>query len=76
LRLAANPGIETRLIAFDVAADRYFALADTSLIRSADPLSDIGCGARAYSTSTRFAKGDIFFEPDSEPLSGRAVPAA
>ena len=46
--LAVNSGVETRLIAFDVGAGRYFALADPVLIRSADSLGDIGREARVY----------------------------
>jgi hypothetical protein len=68
-----------RLIAFDVGAGPYFALADPisrlpipTLIRSADSLADIGREARAYFDVDAFAEGDIFFEPDSsctEPLN-------
>ena len=74
--LAVNSGVETRLIAFDVGTGRYFALADPVLIRSADGLGDIGREARAYFDFDAFAKGDIFFEPDSswtEPLNRGAL---
>jgi glycosyltransferase involved in cell wall biosynthesis len=74
--LAVNSGIETRLIAFDVGAGRYFALADPTLIRSADSLTDIGREARAYFDFETFGQGDIFFEPDSswtEPLNRGAL---
>ena len=74
--LAVNSGVETRLIAFDVGTGRYFALADPILIRSADGLGDIGREARAYFDFDAFAKGDIFFEPDSswtEPLNRGAL---
>ena len=74
--LAVNSGVETRLIAFDVGAGRYFALADPVLIRSADSLGDIGREARVYFDFDAFAKGDIFFEPDSswtEPLNRGAL---
>lgn len=74
--LAVNSGVETRLIAFDVGAGRYFALADPTLIRSADGLSDIGREARVHFDFDTFAKGDIFFEPDSswtEPLNRGAL---
>ena len=74
--LAVNSGVETRLIAFDVGTGRYFALADPVLIRSAETLGDIGREARAYFDFDAFAKGDIFFEPDSswtEPLNCGAL---
>ena len=74
--LAVNSGVETRLIAFDVGTGRYFALADPILIRSTDGLGDIGREARAYFDFDAFAKGDIFFEPDSswtEPLNCGAL---
>ena len=63
--LAVNAPSKTRLIAFDVAAGRYFALADPKLIQSAGGLSDIGREARVYFDFADFAHGDIFFEPDS-----------
>src|SRR3990170_1181269 len=74
--LAVNSGIETRLIAFDVGAGRYFALADPTLIRSADSLADLGREARIYFDFDTFGQGDIFFEPDSswtEPLNRGAL---
>jgi hypothetical protein len=74
--LAANSPTTTRLIAFDVSANRYFALADPSLIRSADSLADIGREARAYFDLDALVRGDIFFEPDSswtEPLNRGAL---
>jgi hypothetical protein len=74
--LAVNSGVETRLIAFDVGAGSYFALADPTLIRSADSLAEIGRDARAYFDLDTFGKGDIFFEPDSswtEPLNRGAL---
>lgn len=74
--LAVNSGIETRLIAFDAGAGRYFALADPALIRSADSLADLGREARAYVDFDAFGQGDIFFEPDSswtEPLNRGAL---
>src|SRR5512132_380091 len=46
--LAVNAPKETRLIAFDVAAGRYFALADPELMQSAGSLTDIGREARVY----------------------------
>src|SRR3990170_5337030 len=74
--LAVNSGVETRLIAFDVGAGRYFALADPTLIRSADSLADLGREARVYFDFDTFGQGDIFFEPDSswtEPLNRGAL---
>ena len=74
--LAVNSGVETRLIAFDVGAGRYFALANPVLIRSAESLGDIGREARVYFDFDAFAKGDIFFELDSswtEPLNRGAL---
>jgi glycosyltransferase involved in cell wall biosynthesis len=74
--LAVNPPDKTRLIAFDVAAGRYFALADPELIQSAGGLGDIGREARVYFGFDEFAQGDIFFEPDSswtEPLNRGAL---
>jgi len=74
--LAVNAPKETRLIAFDVAAGRYFALADPELIQSAGSLTDIGREARVYFDFAHFGKGDIFFEPDSswtEPLNRGAL---
>jgi hypothetical protein len=56
----------------DVAAGRYFVLADPELIQSAGSLTDIGREARVYFEFADFARGDIFFEPDSswtEPLN-------
>ena len=58
--LAVNSGVETRLIAFDVGAGRYFALADPSLIRSADSLGDIGREARVYFDFDAFADKATF----------------
>jgi len=49
----------TRLIAYDPAAERYFALVDPELIRSADSLSDIGRDARAYFDFDALAPGDV-----------------
>src|SRR6476659_7713743 len=63
--LAVNAPSKTRLIAFDVAAGRYFALGDPELIQSAGSLTDIGREARVYFDFADFAQGDIFFEPDS-----------
>ena len=78
--LAVNSGVETRLIAFDVGAGRYFALADPTLIRSADSLADIGREARVYFDFDTFGQGDIFFEPELELDRAleprRAVPPA
>ena len=74
--LAVNSGIETRLIAFDVGAGRYFALADPTMIRSAESLGDIGRESRVYFGFDDFRQGDIFFEPDSswtEPLNRGAL---
>ena len=74
--LAVNSGVETRPIAFDVGAGRYFALADPTLIRSADSLADLGREARVYVDFDTFGQGDIFFEPDSswtEPLNRGAL---
>jgi glycosyltransferase involved in cell wall biosynthesis len=65
-----------RLIAYDPAAERYFALKDPALIRGADNIAQIGRAARAYFDVDAFAQGDIFFEPDStwtEPLSRGAL---
>jgi len=74
--LAVNASKDTRLIAFDVAAGRYFALADPELIQSAGSLSDVGREARVYFEFADFAEGDIFFEPDSswtKPLNRGAL---
>jgi glycosyltransferase involved in cell wall biosynthesis len=74
--LAVNAPDKTRLIAFDVAAGRYFALADPELIQSAGSLADIGREDRIYFDFAAFAPGDIFFEPDSswtEPLNRGAL---
>jgi glycosyltransferase involved in cell wall biosynthesis len=74
--LAVNAPSKTRLIAFDVAAGRYFALGDPELIQSAGSLTDIGREARVYFDFADFAQGDIFFEPDSswtEPLNRGAL---
>ena len=74
--LAVNAPKDTRLIAFDVAAMRYFALADPELIRAAGGLSDIGRESRVYFDFAAFAQGDVFFEPDSswtEPLNRGAL---
>ncbi len=65
-----------KLIAYDTAAERYFALADAELIRSADQLANIGKDARIYFGFEHFAAGDVFFEPDSawtEPLNRGAL---
>jgi hypothetical protein len=76
--LAVNSGIATadrlrcRRRPLFRACRSYFALADPTLIRSADSLADIGREARAYFDVDAFAEGDIFFEPDSsctEPLN-------
>jgi hypothetical protein len=70
--LATASPADTRLIAFDVDADRYFALATPALIRSADSPSDIGSEGRLYLELDDLTPGDIFFEPDSswtEPLN-------
>src|SRR5262245_27199286 len=62
--LAANdPG--ARLIAYDPAAGRYFALGDAELIRCANTLTDISREARVYFDFDAFAPGDVYFEPDS-----------
>jgi glycosyltransferase involved in cell wall biosynthesis len=62
--LAANaPG--TRLIAYDPAAGRYFALGDAGLIRSANTIADIRREDRAYFDFDAFTSGDVYFEPDS-----------
>ena len=74
--LAVNAPKDTRLIAFDVAAGRYFALADPELIQSAGSLTDIGRESRVYFGFDEFARGDIFFESDSswtEPLNRGAL---
>jgi hypothetical protein len=74
--LAVNAPTDTRLIAFDVAAGRYFVLADPELIQSAGSLTDIGREARVYFDFAAFTQGDIFFEPDSswtEPLNRGAL---
>ena len=77
--LAVNAPSKTRLIAFDVAAGRYFALADPELIQSAGGLSDIGREARVY-----FDFADLRprrhllrarFELDRAAQPRRAVPA-
>ncbi len=64
--LAVNAPKDTRLIAFDVAAGRYFALADPELIQSAGSLTDIGREFRVYFGFDEFARGDIFFESEFE----------
>ena len=78
--LAVNSAIETRLIAFDVGAGRYFALADPTLIRSADSLGDIGREARAYfdfdDVRTRRHLLRARFELDRALEPRRAVPPA
>jgi hypothetical protein len=61
--LAANSPNETRLIAFDVSAERYFALADPSLIQSAGSLSDIGREGRVYFDFDDFAKDGVIGRP-------------
>jgi hypothetical protein len=74
--LAVNAPTDTRLIAFDVAAGRYFVLADPELIQSAGSLTDIGREARVYFDFAAFTQGGIFFEPDSswtEPLNPGAL---
>ena len=74
--LAVNAPKDTRLIAFDVAAMRYFALADPELIQAAGGLADIGREGRVYFGFDEFARGDIFFESDSswtEPLNRGAL---
>lgn len=61
-----------KLIAFDTAAERYFALASAEMIRSADSLADIPAEQRILFAFDDFAPGDVFFEPDSswtEPLN-------
>jgi glycosyltransferase involved in cell wall biosynthesis len=62
--LATNNPL-TRLIAFDPVAERYFALVDPALIRTAGNMASIGREARAYFDFDAFAEGDVFFEPDS-----------
>jgi glycosyltransferase involved in cell wall biosynthesis len=74
--LASKAPDSTRLIAFDPAAERYFALADPELIRSADSLADLKAEDRIYFPFHTFAQGDIYFEPDStwsEPLNRGAL---
>ena len=74
--LASKAPDSTRLIAFDPAAGRYFALADAELIRSADALADLKPEDRIYFPFDTFARGDIYFEPDStwsEPLNRGAL---
>ncbi|MGH6826018.1 glycosyltransferase family 4 protein [Methyloceanibacter sp.] len=74
--LAAASPAETRLIAFDVSANRYFALADPTLVRSADSLADIGREARVCFDLDTLVQGDIFFEPDAswtEPVNRGAL---
>ena len=74
--LAANAPSETRLIAFDPSTERYFALKDADLIRSAGSLSDVPPEARADFDLDGFAAGDVLFEPDAswiEPVSRSAL---
>jgi hypothetical protein len=59
--LAVNSGVETRLIAFDVGAGRYFALANPVLIRSAESLGDIGREARVYFDDGEAWAADLSF---------------
>jgi glycosyltransferase involved in cell wall biosynthesis len=54
-----------RLIAFDPAANRYFEISHTELIRSADSMADLPAKQRLYFDLDAFGRGDIFFEPDS-----------
>lgn len=61
--LAVNAPKDTRLIAFDVAAGRYFALADPELIQSAGSLTDIGREARVYFGFDVFAKATSSSSP-------------
>ena len=70
--LASGGPSATRLVAFDLSEDRYFALSDPELIRSADTMASIGGEDRVYLDVDAFTVGDVFFEPDStwtEPLS-------
>jgi glycosyltransferase involved in cell wall biosynthesis len=74
--LATIASATTRLIVFDPSAQRYFALADPALIRTADSLADVSQEARDYFDLDIFAAGDVFFEPDaawSEPVSRGAL---
>ena len=74
--LARKAPDSTRLIAFDPAQNRYFALADPELIRSADSLANLAGDDRIYFPFDTFAEGDIYFEPDStwsEPLNRGAL---
>ena len=64
----------TRLIAFDPAAERYFALADPELIRSANSLADVKAEDRIYFPFHTFAPGDIYFEPN-RPGRSRSIAA-
>ena len=54
-----------RLIAFDPITERYFALADPDLIRTAPNMASIAREDRAYFDLDAFAAGDIYFEVDS-----------
>src|SRR5688572_12808829 len=61
----AKDRADVRLIGFDPASDRYFALARPDLIRSAGSMSEIGEHDRRYFNIDAIQRGDIFFEPDS-----------
>ena len=74
--LASQARSSTKLIVYDPAASRYFALTEPELIRSADSLANIGPESRAYFDLDGFAEGDVWFEPDStwtEPLNRGAL---
>jgi glycosyltransferase involved in cell wall biosynthesis len=67
----ANGNPNVSLIAFDPAADRYFALCDPERIRSAESMAALGAAERRYFDLDALERGDIFFEPDStwsEPI--------
>jgi hypothetical protein len=49
--LTREAGSDTRLIAFDLSEDRYFALRDPDLIRSADTIESIPRRIGSISTS-------------------------
>jgi glycosyltransferase involved in cell wall biosynthesis/predicted GNAT family N-acyltransferase len=70
--LAAAAPATTRLIAYDLAHERYFALARPDLMRGADTLADVARKHPLLLDLAAFAPGDIFFEPDSswtEPVN-------
>ncbi len=76
LELASKARSATKLIVYDPAAARFFALTDPELIRSADSLANIDPESRVYFHLDAFAEGDVLFEPDStwtEPVSRGAL---